>query len=421
LEVKTKTVMKRISMVVLCGFFLSPSLLAQKFQPGYIITKQFDTVYGLLANRNYLENGSSCKFKRNENSEVLSYKPFEISSYRFTNGKYYISKEITIDSIDQKVFLEYLIKGKANIYFIRKLNGDYYFIQKENGPMVILKSDEVNPTYEHVTMNGNSSGNGAEHNLVLTKKYTGTIKYILRDEPQLYDEIDKSDLDHKSLIKIARDYHDLICKDQDCIIYEKKTKRKIGIEITGFFGTMKYSSADLGKTEYSAFKPQLYGVSMLAQLLLLNEQMAFKPSLLLGTASIESTEAKSVDKELITKFSATNFDIPLMLQVNLLAQKNFNVYFDLGPYLEYTNTKVKQAYYLSGIGIEPVDYSSGNGFYSKNFKGLYIGGGISLGMNFKLTKQVYLGTGANYNLTVKSGATQRHSMNAFISAGYLLK
>jgi hypothetical protein len=87
-------------------------------QQGYIITLQDDTIYGYIQNNGYIRNSKMCVFSRNIDSIGKEFMPGDIHSYKFTEGKYYFSKTVDIDSISSKVFLEYLIDGKVDIYYL---------------------------------------------------------------------------------------------------------------------------------------------------------------------------------------------------------------------------------------------------------------------------------------------------------------
>jgi hypothetical protein len=119
--------MKKILIFIILIFVLSIiKLQAQEnFQPGYIITNSNDTILGFITK---LENESfnKCEFKKAYNQKVTTYLAGQIRAYRFENdGKFFITKKIPVISGDSVRFLEYLIKGKANIYFMRD-NTDHY-------------------------------------------------------------------------------------------------------------------------------------------------------------------------------------------------------------------------------------------------------------------------------------------------------
>jgi hypothetical protein len=51
------------------------------------------------------------------------------------------------------------------------------------------------------------------------------LKYLFQESPEVSKATERTLLTHKSLIKITRDYHNAVCKDEACIIYEKQAPK----------------------------------------------------------------------------------------------------------------------------------------------------------------------------------------------------
>lgn len=79
-------------------------LLKPIFRNGYYITLENDTVYGLIDYRGEVRNSQTCVFKMSEVAEPEKFDPSEIQAYRFTDGKFYISKQINTVVIKKKLF-----------------------------------------------------------------------------------------------------------------------------------------------------------------------------------------------------------------------------------------------------------------------------------------------------------------------------
>jgi len=110
--------------------FLLPLLLNAQpdFRTGYIIFENGDTVHGKIDYQDDRLMSTVCSFKQMSSESIIDYSPYDIKEFRFENSKCYVSR--TQES-GEKVFLEYLIKGKLNVYYYRdeEMN-DYYFIDK---------------------------------------------------------------------------------------------------------------------------------------------------------------------------------------------------------------------------------------------------------------------------------------------------
>jgi len=186
------------------------------FRSGYIIKTNGDTLYGEIDYRNDLLMSRICKFKDIDN-QIVEYYPNDIKAFRFINSKYYVSREIN----KKKVFLEYLIKGKINIYYMRDDIGDHYYLDNDETELIEM------PYEEGIKYVGDT--------LVFyqTKKHIGLLTYYMKDAPRFQQKINSvKKPEHHSLIKLAEDYHNAVCEGEKCIIYEKrKPVLKINMEV----------------------------------------------------------------------------------------------------------------------------------------------------------------------------------------------
>ncbi|HEY6913531.1 MAG TPA: hypothetical protein VI413_02555 [Paludibacter sp.] len=135
--------------------------------------------------------------------------PQELWGYRFNDGKFYISKKIEGHELGKPVFLEFLIHGKINVYHLQDDN-DRYFVEKDS-TLYELKNTEV---LKYV--------NSTKH-LINRNEYIGILTVLLNDA-DMQPDIVNCNLEAKSLIKIAKEYHEKVCSGEKCIIYEKSIK-----------------------------------------------------------------------------------------------------------------------------------------------------------------------------------------------------
>ncbi|NDP21279.1 MAG: hypothetical protein GZ091_09395 [Paludibacter sp.] len=212
--------MKKIILLISVIFLFSEINAEESFKNGYIITLENDTVFGKIANSNYYGNSIECIFKENNKDETVTFLPNQLSGYRFVDGKYYISQKVLVDSIPTTFFMEYLIKGKLNIFFRHEKNlTNHYYAEKDNSGLreLIYKDETVH----------NEEGWFSSKD----KKYIGLLTYFTSDCETIRKDIPKIDEpDHKKLIKFGKKYNDLSCPDNACLIYEKKMFLKIKVE-----------------------------------------------------------------------------------------------------------------------------------------------------------------------------------------------
>lgn len=226
--------MGRNILLIIVLLALTCSLIAQSnYKQGYIITNENDSISGWIDFRTDKINSSTCRFKTDLQEDEKIYYPGDIQKYKFIDeGKYYISKEITIDSIPRKVFLEYLLQGMIDLYFYSDPTTelDYYIFQESDGKIFSLskKKDQV-----------------IDFKRISDEKYKRILAYIFKDQPTMSNDIQKSLFDRKSMIGLAKEYHSITCTTgEQCIVFENNYKKQfIKIELSAYAGIQiaKYS------------------------------------------------------------------------------------------------------------------------------------------------------------------------------------
>lgn len=197
----------KLNIVIFLGLFFSTRLLVAQidFKPGFIIKTSNDTLYGEIDYRGDLLMSKVCRFKYSDNS-IKEYYPNDIQAYKFIEGKYYVSKDIN----GKKWFLECLIKGMLNIYYMRDNEKDHYYLDKENVKLTEIPYDEG---IKYI---------GYKQVHYKTTKHIGLLNYYTQDAPDFQSKIQSIKTPrHGNLIKLAEEYHNAVCKDEKCIIYEK--------------------------------------------------------------------------------------------------------------------------------------------------------------------------------------------------------
>ena len=212
--------MKRSLLLVLL-FLPAGWLRAQTdFKPGYVITHANETLYGEIDYRGDKLMGQQCKFRLN-GREIVEYTPYDISAYRFNNGKYYESKEVE----GKKVFLEFLVKGLVNIYYGRNEAGNHYYIERADEPLTELPYEET----IRITEDGKQF-------LYKSNTHIGLLSYYMQDAPGMQRQInDMGEPEHESLIQLAKNYHYAVCTDgSPCLVFEKKLPAiMIAVDVLG--------------------------------------------------------------------------------------------------------------------------------------------------------------------------------------------
>lgn len=207
----------KFKILVLFGALLTNvKIFAQTdFRPGYIINISGDTIFGEIDYQGDLLMRKICRFKSAKNN-ILEYSPTEISAYRFIDSKYYVSREIN----HERYFLEFLIKGQINIYYMRDKEGIHYFLDKKDVKLTEIPYEEYYKYVDNKEM------------LFKSTYHINLLRFYMQDDTLSQARIQQiSKPNHENLIKLSQDYHNSVCPDERCIVYKKKQPLiKVNIE-----------------------------------------------------------------------------------------------------------------------------------------------------------------------------------------------
>lgn len=92
-------------------------------------------------------------------------------------------------------------------------DGDHYLIEKVNS-----KPYELTNGLDTIVINNMTYGKR-------THKYIGLLEASFADCWDIQPALNDAKLEHKSLIDLTVKYHNYVCKDQKCIIYQKVVPR----------------------------------------------------------------------------------------------------------------------------------------------------------------------------------------------------
>jgi hypothetical protein len=224
-----------ISILFIAILSIGQSMAQNDWKPAYMINNEQDTIHGFIENNDSKLNSKFCNFRDIIKGEISTYYPQDISGYRFIDGKFFVSKNIDDPEFNEPVFLEFLIQGKANVYHYL---GERYFIEKDN------KIHELKNTERLIKTESGSYLNEK-------KEYIGVLNSLFMDA-EIQPDIAKTELKAKSLINTAKIYHEAVCSDEQCIIFEKSIK-PVRVKF-GLIAGLTYNKISFGKilnSEYS--------------------------------------------------------------------------------------------------------------------------------------------------------------------------
>ena len=193
-------------------FFVSQVYGHSNFQRGFVITNEQDTLSGWIDFRSDALNMSVCNFKTEYGGEITTFLPGSIFGYRFYDiGRFYVSREIEIRGAPRTVFLEFVLQGMMNLFYYVDISSEFgkvefYFFEDENGRMV--------PITRRIDDEGNRFR--AREDL----RNRRVIEYLFDEQETILQQAGNLRFNRRSMINIAREYHDLTCPIGEECVYQ---------------------------------------------------------------------------------------------------------------------------------------------------------------------------------------------------------
>lgn len=107
-------------------------------QSGYYATDTATYIGVKIIDQGAIQNAKTCVVII-ENEKII-FTPDEIVEYGFHEGNSYYSKEIDINGLTKKVFLERKSTGDINVYYFKSRKGRRFFIEKPDDKLIELEA-----------------------------------------------------------------------------------------------------------------------------------------------------------------------------------------------------------------------------------------------------------------------------------------
>lgn len=266
--------MKKNTIIAVIGLLLFvqvTNVIAQKFRPGYIITKDGRKASGFIKISTLTESALGCSFATNDTGEPgKMYDPKDLKGYGYDEGSMYESKMVKFyditeaKEVEQTLFLEVLAKGKVNLYYFKDDKplsrrdfwhpAHHYYIQKDGGEIPELK------------IRGRVKYQGGKKFVSTTKLYIGTLNYTLTECPDVKKKFNSTKLSRKSLKKLINAYNTCVDPTSQTIVKDKRqTFNLAGLSVNYFSSTLAFSG---GPAERIDGFPTSNGIGLSAVLML---------------------------------------------------------------------------------------------------------------------------------------------------------
>jgi hypothetical protein len=371
-----------------------------QFNKGFIIENSNDTIFGYINFEGSLLNSKHCAFELQLNSDVQIYKPDDINAFRFVNSKFFVTREILVDNQPKKVFLEWLIKGRASILtYTQSVSVVRFFLLLENDSLIEL----TNTTKE--------IDSDDKHYIRVNEEYIGILKFYFRDCPSLQSSIERVPFTSKSLIKITEDYHNRTCETGDCIIYEDRNRKlKFDFGISADFLSSRLRLNNSIPEDVYLSNTIGYGLTIkMTNLPLLSSKFSSRLNIIFQNATYRydiTGLSSQIKDDRICKINYLR--IPFQMNYNFTQKKlkpyisigiNLNLRYGYKDYDQYLIHRVRMENLgKSDLGIKPVQFGLNSGLGMDYVIAPDLG--ILIGYEFEYSPRIF-GTSVNdysYNL-----------------------
>ncbi len=409
--------MKALHLTALLCVFFTSLFAKNNFKPGYIIKANNDTIRGLIDYGAAVHNAAHCSFRKDSASTVINYLPAELKGYGFTFNRHFVTKEVKLEAAADSAyfFLEYLVKGPVDLYFLDDRGLTHFFIEQKN-VLYELTNDPVKIVENGVTYTKTSN------------KYKGILKYALQNVPGIQPDIERTAFNRKSLVALLEKYYRSLEKNSGYVTYHEikmkgpheKWKFHIGLNVGYNHSNMNVVSAITTKkymfpaspTVHMSIDPIITGGNFPDSQPVGSSNNNLFPGLLLNFRSGKNTVGIEVNYNK-NNFTLTDFKLntqqlilPITYKREFGYQKKLMPYINIGLCLNYTfSTDVENLYlnYMApdenGYNFKYVTKQSYVSSQNSSIKKGTLGPGVvgELGLSYHLTKKNTLQLGVIFS------------------------
>ena len=353
------------------------------FRKGFIINNKGEKINGFI---NYKENASVyeyCEFKKTLDSETVKYSAKLINEYGFVNYKKYISKEIIIDNIESKKFLEIIVNGKATLL---KYISTFY-IEKEN---LFKKLDNKLIEFKENFKTYRRPSN----------RYIGVLKLLLSDCNNIKITIEKIKYNEIDLTKLISKYNN--CSDSKNTIVKNEIpwiKVKYGVSAGFDHSTRKLNNPNQELKYNKNIKPNssaIYGITLNFTFPRAYERFSLQSGLFYSSNKFyDYQESSEVNKNVLaeTRMEIDQIKFPVGLKYTF--PKMF-----VTPFL---TIGLSNNFILNSNSLWTVDFIENNIIETYEYNLITnkynIGGWASIGIIKRITKNVSITLEAKYDIS----------------------
>lgn len=282
---------------------------------GIIITQNADTISGII------EMSPNKKFTFAETplqkGEELS--PFQVNTIITHDGKIFRSKEIEIDGIEQRSFLQLLIEGNIKLYKLPEHPEYTYWAEDEDAILYALSNVKLT-----------SRRNGKSY-VRYSNTYKGILKNLFSEQTELYSSIDRLKYSDVALIRIYQEYYAQEGEALE-VYYHKETGTKVawgilaGMQAHALSFVATEVMDDQLSPEFSHSNDISFGLFSMIKPSFLGKRSSFR---------LEMRYHQTSNSNGTMTLSMSNLKAPLSYHYLILPDTKIQPYLSLGPALNF--------------------------------------------------------------------------------------
>ncbi|MGB3074941.1 MAG: hypothetical protein WBB36_06450, partial [Chitinophagales bacterium] len=404
---------------------INDSSFAQKFSPGYVLLNNGDTLHGLVETENWVKAPVKVRFKKSPDSEVHTYSPLLIRSFRIKDGDWYFSfvgdidpSSLLDDQLDYNpfpdtmrvfMFIRSVVMGKICLYYARDLNDRVHlFIQKDGGVITELKYKKYYVDERVVADYRNEITRRA---IMANQIYKEQLTNLMADCPAVATGIVSRPLSYSKndIMKLVLEYNR--CKSTKTNYKEEKESWRF--EVRGHAGInyagLKFQSTSntyVGESQFDKSIGYMFGISLNAVLPRTNNGWGFFNVLFIRDFNSQGMSGTALFKE----------QLPVKMEL---------IYAKLGTMARYQFTKSTVQPFLeagitNGIALKSTNFQTDTSGVTQNFiqyfrnyeQGLLFGTGVQW-KDFSWDVQLEFSTAMSGYSDVKSSFTTLYATMSY--------
>ncbi len=401
---------------------LIPDLYSQNpVNEGYIVTKQGDTIHGLIDYRDWELNTNNIIFKSHDQVEPISYSPNDIKSFSVKNEHYQaaivdlevsprmlneLNNNAALEIVKDTVFLQAVLKGEKSLFAYVDLFGRENLYIEQNSGFELLGYKKYRVKQQL-----------AEAHVVENKRFIGQLMIYLSDCETITNRLQKARYSQKNLESIFLDYYECTGSSPDEAFENKKLKFELGLlgglSLTKISFSGGFEKEYLSGADFSMSTNPTFGIFMDVVLLRKQEKWSVYNEIIYTSylSSGSYTEYKHADNytDYEIEIGASYLTMNNMIRYRVLLNRSklfFNAGISNGLLIDNTNNQKSVTNFFStvrekeGLALESfrafeTGFIAGIGFnYNRltiEARGIW-GNGMSTisGLKSKTTRYVFL-------------------------------